>query len=657
MNKEIELIFDNLKNDYDSGEGDDLGTDFFSPCLKHCIQYNRTTSDFTSNVIFQWGEAILKLVDIDNHPCKIRIIAHHKLHDEDKIILKEFLKNENELDKYLEKISEGIFDEALKLAKGNAEKETKLKMFAYLIATKRLELKFAFPHHVQNANVFHQKYGIFTFKDNLKIGFLGGPNETIGGYLNNIETIEVFNGKIVSDLKRISSWEQKFFRSWNDEAKGFRTKSISKKTLDRIISYSPESANKCKELNNNKNNIEKFSEKKIIKLWPHQQEAIEFFLKLKSGVLEMATGTGKTNTSLEILKTLSENKEINSCIVCTDGNSLLNQWYHEIINFFNNNFKVKNNLRKVFRHFEQFKETEKYLSNPSNSILIISRENLQKYIRFLKDEFKKNIFIIHDEVHGLGSPSNIKNLQNTHKNFHYKLGMSATPDREYGHEGNAFINMEIGKTFYKFSLEDAIKKGVLCKFDYFLNYYQLSEEENDNMNKIRKAHYAKLKAGEKSSEEDLAIKLSNIRKNAQNKISKFSEYIKKDPNSIKNTIIFVYSKDRGREISRILDGKVKYSEFFEGDVNQRLLEFVEGKLECLITCHRLSQGIDIQGLKNIFLIASDKSKLETIQRIGRCLRKNSLDIKKKAKVVDFVDKDYDVDKNRSEWLNGLSKIN
>lgn len=291
-----------------------------------------------------------------------------------------------------------------------------------------------------------------------------------------------------------------------------------------------------------------------------------------------------------------------------------------------------------------------------NSILIISRENLQQYIHFLKDEYKKNIFIIHDEVHGLGSPSNIRNLKNSHKNFIYKLGMSATPDREYGDEGNTFIITEIGKTFYKFSLEDAIKRGVLCKFDYFTNDYQISEEENDLMSRIRKSHYAKLKAGENSSEEDLAIKLSNIRKNAQNKISKFANYIEKDPNSIKNTIIFVYSKDRGREISRILDGKVKYSEFFEGDVNQRLLEFVEGKLECLITCHRLSQGIDIQGLKNIFLIASDKSKLETIQRIGRCLRKNPLDNEKRAKIVDFVDKDYDVDKNRSEWLNNLSQI-
>ena len=79
-------LFENLKSDYDSGEGDDLGADFFTPCLTYCNKYDRATSDFTSNVIFEWGEAVLKLVDIDNHKCKIRMVAHHKLHDDDKKI-------------------------------------------------------------------------------------------------------------------------------------------------------------------------------------------------------------------------------------------------------------------------------------------------------------------------------------------------------------------------------------------------------------------------------------------------------------------------------------------------------------------------------------------------------------------------------------------
>ena len=243
MSEEIKKLFENLKSDYDSGEGDDLGADFFTPCLKNCYEYDRTTSDFTSNVIFEWGEAILKLVDIDNHQCKIRMVAHHKLHDDDKKILEEYVENQSKIDEYLEKISDGIFEEAIKLAEGNADRGTKLKMFAYLIASKRLELQFAFPHHVRNPNVFHQKYGIFRFDNGNKIGFLGSPNETIGGHAKNIETIEVFNSTIPSDLNRINSWEKKFNRSWKDEAKGFRTKGISKKTLERIISYSPRSAN------------------------------------------------------------------------------------------------------------------------------------------------------------------------------------------------------------------------------------------------------------------------------------------------------------------------------------------------------------------------------------------------------------------------------
>ena len=70
----------------------------------------------------------------------------------------------------------------------------------------------------------------------------------------------------------------------------------------------------------------------------------------------------------------------------------------------------------------------------------------------------------------------------------------------------------------------------------------------------------------------------------------------------------------------------------------------------------MSEGIDIKGLKNIFLIASDRAKLETIQRIGRCLRVNPKEPNKKAKVIDFIDSDYDADKQRAEWLNELSKI-
>ena len=75
----------------------------------------------------------------------------------------------------------------------------------------------------------------------------------------------------------------------------------------------------------------------------------------------------------------------------------------------------------------------------------------------------------------------------------YKLGMSATPEREYGEEGNNFITNEIGSVFYKYRLEDAIKDNVLCKMNYITQNYYLSDEERSEIKKIIASHHAKKK--------------------------------------------------------------------------------------------------------------------------------------------------------------------
>lgn len=60
-------------------------------------------------------------------------------------------------------------------------------------------------------------------------------------------------------------------------------------------------------------------------LWPHQEEAKEAFLKAKHGILEMATGTGKTRTAIAIMKEMLEEGTVRRIIVITYGNDLLQQ--------------------------------------------------------------------------------------------------------------------------------------------------------------------------------------------------------------------------------------------------------------------------------------------------------------------------------------------
>ena len=64
-------------------------------------------------------------------------------------------------------------------------------------------------------------------------------------------------------------------------------------------------------------------------------------------------------------------------------------------------------------------------------------------------------------------------------------------------------------------------------------------------------------------------------------------------------------------------------------------------------------------LNNIVLFATN-STLQTTQRLGRVLRINKNDPKKKATVIDFVDSDKFKEKKgsdykRYEWLSSLSK--
>ena len=72
----------------------------------------------------------------------------------------------------------------------------------------------------------------------------------------------------------------------------------------------------------------------------------------------------------------------------------------------------------------------------------------------------------------------------------------------------------------------------------------------------------------------------------------------------------------------------------------------------------ISEGVDIRSISSIILFSSDRQRLETVQRIGRALRKDPIRPDKKAKVLDFtyfdnVNEDSS-DAERYRWLSELS---
>jgi superfamily II DNA or RNA helicase len=172
------------------------------------------------------------------------------------------------------------------------------------------------------------------------------------------------------------------------------------------------------------------------------------------------------------------------------------------------------------------------------------------------------------------------------------------------------------------------------------------------------------------SMEEVWIELARVYKLSRAKIPLFDQFIAKRRDLLKRCIIFVETKEYGNEV---LDVVHKYRHDFhtyyaEEDAST-LHRFAEGDIECLITCHRLSEGIDIRSVETVVLFSSARARLETIQRMGRCLRINPLNPRKRANVIDFIrvasndeEEDEEVnddnaDAERSAWLSALAEIN
>ncbi|WP_107666886.1 DEAD/DEAH box helicase family protein [Cyanothece sp. BG0011] len=648
-NKQGKEVIRNINNHYRSGKTN-LGEDFFTPCLKHCHQYRRAVGYFSSSALLSWNNAIAHLILDD---VMVKLIISPELSEEDKKTLS-IATDEKER----KKLKQIIADQVVRDALNNDSFEMRQKLLAWMIANDRLILKFAFPQNLEQMGLFHKKIGIFDFPWGDAIAFTGSANESFNGHNLNYESIDVYRSWLTADQERIDIKIEEFEEAWLGKATGLKTLSLSQQTIKFIKDYAPNhnplysNTNKSHQFKKISQTVEKDQR------WQHQEEAVKKFLNVHHGVLEMATGTGKTRTSIKILTKLDDEQKIDSIIISTDGNDLLDQWSQEILGW-----AIQREQRfRVFKHYKNNHELEKFINNHHKAVIIISRQNLSKLLNQIEDDEKQRMIIIHDEVHGLGSPENCKNLQGKHQNFGYRLGLSATPEREYDQEGTQFIFEEIGEVFFQFGLKEAIERGILCELNYIPLRYQLTDGDKQRREQVYKQKAAREKEGNPMTKEEIWTALSKVYKLAEKKPEVFAYFVDSNPDILKSTIIFVEEKWYGDQLLNTIHKHThRYRTYYSGEDPSYLKQFAQGEIDCLIACHRISQGIDIKRLKNVIIFSSARAKLETIQRIGRCLRTDTENPNKQATIIDFVveseeQKDrLSADEERYLWLTELSQ--
>ena len=385
----------------------------------------------------------------------------------------------------------------------------------------------------------------------------------------------------------------------------------------------------------------------------------------------MATGTGKTRTALKIINQLRDENKIDSFIVTCYGTDLLNQWYGVLLE--PDEIVAENVIEKFpaiyLRKFDEFS------INPKESGLLVSIDSLGKALQKIPQEQLNRTLLIFDEVHNLGTPKKIDELTSQLKKLTYRLGLSATPDKgKFNKEMTKAIESAFGgkKPIFDFTIEDAIKRGILCEFKYIPLNYVLSDEDREQFQKINATKTFRAEQGNPMSDEEIAMKLSRVYKLNENKLQAFEEYLSNDKSILKSTIIFVQEEAYGEKVLHILNQYTSNYKTYYGDENPAILEsFANEEIDILVTCNAISQGIDIPKLENIVLFSSNKVSKnketgeregggETIQRLGRCLRNPASVTKKIAKVIDFCQVPEDeskesYDEDRKNWLTELSK--
>ncbi|MDL1889242.1 helicase [Nitrospirales bacterium NOB] len=628
-----------LRGVYRTGR-DDLARDFFGPCLANCSQYRRAAGYFSSSALKTWAHGLPRLLRDD---ARISLLVSPELTPQDLEALQSAV-NDDTRRSILTAAADRLIAEAIRFAADPEDEQLRLRLFCWLVAIGRLEIRFAIPRHIDDPGIFHDKCGIFDFASGERVAFTGSANESISGHYRNVERIHVFRSWIEADQERLGATVDDFEIMWEQRDDTLLVMPLSKESLAKIKAQAPEARPGTPHST--------LAPSKPSQ-WRHQDEALNAFMASGMGVLEMATGTGKTRTSLKILGRLIADGKLDNAIVCTDGNDLLFQWHQEILAW-----RKSQGLRwNIFRHFGSFHEAELFASDPKQGLAIVSRQQLPRLLKQFPPTNRSRCLIIHDEVHGMGSEANLTALRGEHHHFGYRLGLSATPERTYDPDGTDFILDELGPVIFEFGLAEAIARGILCEMEYVPLTYSLSDEDKKRLQSVHARRAAGARNGAPMSDEEFFNELARVYKTAENKPLAFNNYVRDHPETLHRSIVFVDNKEYG---ARVLDVISKYTHlyrtYYAEDDPTDLKTFAAGGTDCLITCHRISQGIDIRTLQTVVLFASARARLETIQRIGRCLRTDPDAPHKRALVVDFILNDFQADVDRCKWLTSLSQV-
>ncbi|SEQ99856.1 Superfamily II DNA or RNA helicase [Sphingobium sp. YR768] len=367
--------------------------------------------------------------------------------------------------------------------------------------------------------------------------------------------------------------------------------------------------------------------------YAHQGDAVDAWEAAeRRGILEMCTGSGKTLTAMVAAQRLYASEGPQLIVVTAPYNVLIEQWCREIALFGLNpvNLSHENGAAGRERAMANARRRLRMGLSPTE-VIVVSNDTLCTPEFIVQVErFECTKLLIADECHNLGAPAFIRNPPET---FQYRLGLSATPMRQYDDDGSAALIGFFGPVCFSFRLEDAIGR-CLTPYDYFVHFVPLADLEmaewRDLSDQISRLAW-KFDAGVKDDHlNNLLLKRRRVLETAQSKLIRLGELIDtEDVRDLRHTLVYTTDKDPVQldavnsllNARHILFHQLTSEESSNPEMSRRILDrFKSGDLQILTAKRVLDEGVNVPEIQRAYLLASTTVRRQWVQRRGRLLR-------------------------------------
>lgn len=519
-----------------------------------------------------------------------------------------------------------------------------------------LQVFVARPRSAVRHAVYHEKFGIFR-DDRSMVAFSGSGNESGLALTGSFERHEVFcTWGDASERRAVESMVWQFDQLVRNETAGIEVRPLLDAYRNGWLERRMKSGGDEEETGAEA--VQVPEPEHLVQfpfpLFQHQKDARrEWAAAGGRGLLAMATGSGKTVTSLSIASNLYDAMEDRRlCIVIVAPFiHLVDQWIEVAAGV---GLAPVRCAEGSGRWQDELSTAIYALNGRSRRILSIATTSatLQSAtFQELLRRIRAPMLVIGDEAHNYGSAKVAACLP---PQAAYRIGLSATPEKWMDPEGTGRITDYFGGIVHRYGLKEALDDGILTPYVYHPTLVALEPDEADKYEEYT-AKLAKfgisdgadaLSEGAKS----LLLKRARLLASARGKMPVLRKMLEERRN---DTHILIYCGDGRpeagedemppRQIEEVVAMAEElgiicalYTAQTPPDRRRAILkDFDAGRVQALVAIRCLDEGVDVPSTRTAFILSSSTNPRQFVQRRGRVLRRSPSTGKVRAEIIDF----------------------